>query len=1316
MPNQTAGYKIPQNNEFANMIWKNIPESARPGFCDRIRQIQDDSGVKINGRNSPTNAFFMYLLGTKENFTVDDLLHLEERHKDEIPALFEEFLTSYEQLSKAPQALPPKKNVMESAEYMGGIQRKAMDKIMAYQMPDIALDRVLDMKNDDFRRPLAMLGGMCIDTSQDLSLYTRASNTVLNAKTRAAFYQGFGGESSFQQMQERFSCLGQSFDEACKTVDKAKNDVQRADAFYVTKTMWDDYFRGRTIGESAAPSLTGILGFNWIGLQLHMGDSNPEMGAEARNYLLGEQQGDLSWKPSLDGRMQGIFSDQTVSTLNVRQNAAARLDHVDFESFNTDHIDMAAISSKADKGTLTPQENAGLDAIWGNTFGAVFQSNYTPYLVSGKTPYDAIYIDGQSATERFGEKYRTLSGRAWEHAMQAEILAACADEAHHVELAEVTFGPDMKSVTFTGKRTAVRYQPSEYVLPAKNGADLDMIGLGEKFFRDPVGTFKDTQTAQTFRKWYDDLRTATGPDDPEFRTAGKNMYDAFRINGETVNDFYERELAPKFPNAQPVEKNMLKAAAIYAARAVPGYKVTYSAPRRAPETGATGELQFCDPVTVGYDSGFTMVSEAKRKELRELDGLMDKHPYDMTKAERELFCERYDTYAAALPEAEKKRLESRMTLLDELEHPAPRKWDASSLSETKKLRPQVLQRLQEIHDDMDLIVKQVGIVSNGNSKEVFGGDARDFCRMIEFPPSVTTEDAKKAYAREWLTRYLDVPEGRKQCLDEYFDRLDARDHKTYDLRCVCEGKDTSKMQKDGLTASEHDFIEALIHVGSAQTRDKKTLEENHGYLESRYKTERGRDMFRAGTDLTYFGMNRFFSNIMAANGRHGSTYEETAKDIHTQFMPGADTVIDQAFAGHDRRVDALMGRPVSSEISVRLNETYHQADPQERKNWIAALDVALAERQEDRGLEQDKIRLFGRLFDENTGTVAGIKDPTSDSHDKQFGLVDVDRLFVDGEPLAKFVGPDKYGDYEKAEGPAKKRIANALKAEFMAAAMSGKHRTEIAEIHVGPDDSFQVEVVGYRFNSHALDDAEKKRTKSGARRAFDFGATKIETRADRQDKLWKKDPEKDARREKIRARMGERMLLNVAREKKMEALMKRSLQVNAEHLSRDDSELGMESEAKKASRTATAAPKKKTAATETKSVEEPKPETKPAEEPKKKETKEAKPVEDPKKKESKTVEDPKPVEEPKKKDPKKEAKDTTDAVEDPEKGAEKETPKKKGTKRSWQEIDAEIKAETAQETEAKKATRKRRASVSVTRAERRQQDEQMKSAKPLTPQ
>ena len=49
----------------------------------------------------------MYLLGTQENFTVDDLVHLEERHKDDIPRLFDQFINDYEKLTTLPVADPP---------------------------------------------------------------------------------------------------------------------------------------------------------------------------------------------------------------------------------------------------------------------------------------------------------------------------------------------------------------------------------------------------------------------------------------------------------------------------------------------------------------------------------------------------------------------------------------------------------------------------------------------------------------------------------------------------------------------------------------------------------------------------------------------------------------------------------------------------------------------------------------------------------------------------------------------------------------------------------------------------------------------------------------------------------------------------------------------------------------------------------------------------------------------------------------------------------------------------------------------------------
>ncbi len=509
----------------------------------------------------------------------------------------------------------------------------------------------------------------------------------------------------------------------------------------------------------------------------------------------------------------------------------------------------------------------------------------------------------------------------------------------------------------------------------------------------------------------------------------------------------------------------------------------------------------------------------------EEDPLFSLHAYDMTPEQKAAFRQRAGQLANGRTLAEVQALRNKLDLLDEMEKPRERTWNADTLMEEPGLRQEVRDRILQLGRDRALTEQVCSEMANelgfSNARECFACDDRDFYVMIEYPPELTTEERKKAFAREWLDRYMDIPEGRKQCLDEYYDRLDRRDQKMPDLRCLSKDGDPTPIQPDGLTLSEHDLIESILNGLNMQARDTKR-KENPDYFNSRYRTERGRMLFRAGSERERSFSNSYYCDILGANGFNPSTWQEFSGVV---LPPNGPASLEQAHEFYDRRRSAILGKEYAADISVRFFSGY-VLSPEERNNNLKRVNTVLQRTSEGQPITARDKALMTELFSYN---LFAINDIESQRQQEQFDIDELDLLFVDGVPLKEFVGT-KYGDYEKDAGN-KESIKGFMRAEFLAAAMSGKHRTEIAEIHVGPDDSYQLSVAEFKVDSHILDETEKHEEHNAVRRLFDIAATKIETRADRQDELWRNDPEKEKRQEGIKARLGEKILKNVYAEK-----------------------------------------------------------------------------------------------------------------------------------------------------------------------------------------
>ncbi len=525
----------------------------------------------------------------------------------------------------------------------------------------------------------------------------------------------------------------------------------------------------------------------------------------------------------------------------------------------------------------------------------------------------------------------------------------------------------------------------------------------------------------------------------------------------------------------------------------------------------------------GYDPAAQRAAASAAPDPAAADPLISKHAYDMTPEQRDTFRRNAGQWAAGRSGPELQHMRNKLDLIDIIENPEKRVWTAGDLLEKPVFSQGLLARLHHISEDMALVTEVCEDMTRENGfdqpDEFFPCDSRDFERMIQFPPEMTENSQKKNYARQWINRFLDVPEGRRQCLDEFFDRVDQMDQRKFDLRCFSKNGDPTPVQADGLTASEHDFIDSLWLFGCTQTRSKKGVQENPQYFNNRYQTERSRMLFRTAADRDITCIP-YYMNIMDVNGYSFTNVRPKQTDV---LMNLQNTVsrVELGYEVYERRKSAAQGMEYPSAISVNLYDGKY-TDPAQYRQWLGVINSALRGVEAGGRLTDGAVSFMYDVYLDNTDN-AGLKNKEKEDLNSKFGLDDLDSLFVDGKPLKEYVGK-KYGDLEKAGDAGKTFIEQAMCSEFILAAMSGKHRTEMAEIHIGPDGSYQVKIAEYKLNSHLMDETEKQTEHSSTRRFFDFAATKIETRADKQDKLWEQDPDKEKRQEEIRTRMSEKIV------------------------------------------------------------------------------------------------------------------------------------------------------------------------------------------------
>ncbi len=445
-------------------------------------------------------------------------------------------------------------------------------------------------------------------------------------------------------------------------------------------------------------------------------------------------------------------------------------------------------------------------------------------------------------------------------------------------------------------------------------------------------------------------------------------------------------------------------------------------------------------------------------------------------------------------------------------------FDMTKLLDEPEIRPELKAALVEkgriwalVTDECQKICEKEG---NGRSfNDFYDADNRDMAYLCTIPDSITDDEARRAYVRDWVRQWNDKPEGRKKCLDAFYDRQDGISAKDPDLSCLTEA-DESDMLPDGLTQSEHDLMDMLYLRSSSQTAVHEGPTLNPAYFAARYGSDTAIEVFNALKGAKMGGLDIYLNQVMSNNGLEADALKPAERGRIGGYT--AATMRNMAIASQrsKREIAAAFGKTPSdvSECSFIFNAEYMgQPGYDELEAEKSAIVALIDKHQKGEALSDTEIYTASSLFEANIGSVAGYGSTEYEKKRKDFDVDLIDTIFVDGKPLREYVG-DKYGDPSNMNEAQRQALGQKYMAEAAMAAMSGEHRVEYAEILKDKEGKPLVNLVSVKMDMHALDAAENKAHHNAGRRAFNFGLTKLETRADKADRLWAEDPDKETRK------------------------------------------------------------------------------------------------------------------------------------------------------------------------------------------------------------
>lgn len=377
---------------------------------------------------------------------------------------------------------------------------------------------------------------------------------------------------------------------------------------------------------------------------------------------------------------------------------------------------------------------------------------------------------------------------------------------------------------------------------------------------------------------------------------------------------------------------------------------------------------------------------------------------------------------------------------------------------------------------------------NGNSQKA---NFRDFIDMVE-PDARLSEEEVREKAAQLAEDYMsDDPELRKNRLKEFLDRIDAVDITGLDYSCLTGHDMGERTEPYNLTPSERDVL-TLLTIARADQAVAVKLLENPNYLKERYLDEKDRFLFELKQELLITkGFSNYFSNVLLPNNGLSAGFAplEAIPNDHVRDA----MALSPAFGAfvYSQSKAALYDQPAKESLQFKFPDSLGR-----ELNGIVT----------QKKLTSTQKNFVLNAFDRTFGVLTGNKFAKEYMADA--GLSQEDMIFIDGESLAEKMQKE----YPNLTGYQRTDTAKHLTIQAM---LSGQHRVEVASLQRNGKDSYSFQIAAMEADLHAMDRYELQEEHSAFRRAFNFGLTKIKTRADRADELWKKDPERIKRHKDI---------------------------------------------------------------------------------------------------------------------------------------------------------------------------------------------------------
>lgn len=414
------------------------------------------------------------------------------------------------------------------------------------------------------------------------------------------------------------------------------------------------------------------------------------------------------------------------------------------------------------------------------------------------------------------------------------------------------------------------------------------------------------------------------------------------------------------------------------------------------------------------------------------------------------------------------------------------------------LSPELKAALFKYQDHYEIVNKEaieiaaeMGYSQNrvANAKRL---DLRYFGAMVNHE-SWMTDEMVKQNAQEFARDFMG--DQREKRLNEFYDRIDSIDIAQLDYSCLTEPNPPKREAKGLLTKSEHDMYKLLTALRADQAVNDH-MKDYPEYMDIRYPSWDAKKEFEWKRDLMTNGFQTYLTMVLLANNDLSSGFREIsgAKNATEQFE---FTVLAPAFAcfAYSQKMAILKGEPYNQSLKFKIpdcfsDRLYHLYHEQDGNASAASLQFA------DDFLEQTLKVIW--------------KDDTMETSMKQFNLGLGDLVFVEGESLSERIDK-KFPDLSPDER--EKRI----KIEAIKVLLKGEEHVDIARFQTNERGDYSLHISTLEPDLHALDQHEIQREHSAFHRAFDFGLSKIKTRADRADELQKNDKDRSKRYGDVRS-------------------------------------------------------------------------------------------------------------------------------------------------------------------------------------------------------